>query len=115
MERVSLFLVVCNIYIERVTFMLQNNLWNITRYGKEIGKTDRKWITRTHQQDNAENTEGGNEIKQAQQELFKIGTNISSICMRLEGTKYEDLAQRMKAVAIALNNALIKDIRGEKE
>ena len=57
----------------------------------------------------------GNEIRQAQQELYRIGNNISSICMRLEGTKFEDLAQRMKEAAISLNNALIKDIRGEKE
>lgn len=57
----------------------------------------------------------GNEIRQAQKELYRIGTNISSICMRLEGTKYEDLAQRMKEIAISLNNALIKDIRGESE
>ena len=55
----------------------------------------------------------GNEIRQAQKELYRIGTNISSICMRLEGTKFEDLARRTKEVAISLNNALIKDIRGE--
>ena len=55
----------------------------------------------------------GNEIRQAQKELYRIGTNISSICMRLEGTKFEDLAQRIKETAISLNNALIKDIRGE--
>lgn len=57
----------------------------------------------------------GNEIRLAQKELYHMGSNISSICMRLEGTKYEDLAQRMKEIAISLNNALIKDIRGESE
>ena len=56
----------------------------------------------------------GNEVRLAQKELYRIGTNISSICMRLEGTKYEDLARRMKEIAISLNNALIKDIRGER-
>ena len=56
----------------------------------------------------------GNEVRLAQKELYRIGTNISSICMRLEGTKYEDLARRMMADIVELNNALIKDIRGER-
>lgn len=57
----------------------------------------------------------GNEIRHAQKELYGIGSNISSICMRLENTKYEDLAQRLKEAAISLNDKLLKQIRGESE
>ena len=56
----------------------------------------------------------GNEIRYAQKELHKMGSDMSSICMRLEGTKFEDLTRRMKESIIALNNALLKDIRKEQ-
>ncbi len=56
----------------------------------------------------------GNEVKLAQKELYKMGSDMSSICMRLEGTKFEDLTRRMKESIIALNNALLKDIRKEQ-
>ena len=55
----------------------------------------------------------GNEVRLAQKELYRMGQIMSSVCLRLQGTKFEDLARRMKEVAISLNNALIKDIRGE--
>ena len=56
----------------------------------------------------------GNEVRLAQKELYRMGANMSSICMRLEGSKFEDLAHRMKESIIALNNALLKDIRKEQ-
>ena len=55
----------------------------------------------------------GNEIRQAQKELYGMGQAMSSVCLRLEGTKYETLSKRMKDAIVALNDALIKDIRGE--
>ena len=57
----------------------------------------------------------GNEIRHAQKELYNMGSNMSSVCLRLQGTKYEPLAQKMRDAIIELNDALIKDIRGEKE
>lgn len=56
----------------------------------------------------------GNEIKQAQKELYHMGQTMSSVCMRLEGTKYELLSKRMKDAAIKLNDALIKNIRAKQ-
>ncbi len=56
----------------------------------------------------------GNEIRQAQKELYKMGQIMSSVCLRLEGTKYEPLSRRLKDAAFKLNDALIKDIRGER-
>ena len=56
----------------------------------------------------------GNEVRQAQKELYKMGQIMSSVCLRLQGSKYEQLSMRMKDAAIRLNDALIKDIRGER-
>ena len=56
----------------------------------------------------------GNEIRLAQKALYRMGSGMSSVCLRLEGTKYEALAHRMKEAIIALNDALIKDIREER-
>ena len=57
----------------------------------------------------------GNEIRLAQKELYNMGSNMSSVCLRLQGTKYEPLAQKMYDSIHRLNDALIKDIRGESE
>lgn len=51
-----------------------------------------------------------NEIRHAQSELMKMGPLMSSVCLRLEDTKYEGLAKRMRDAIVALNNALITDI-----
>ena len=55
------------------------------------------------------------DIKQAQKELYQMVYNLSSIGLRLEGSKYEALYTRMKNAIIKLNNALIKEIRKEKK
>lgn len=54
------------------------------------------------------------DIKQAQKELYQMAYNLSSIGLRLEGSKFEPLYTRMKNAIIKLNNALIKEIRKEK-
>ena len=56
----------------------------------------------------------GNQIRYAQKELYHMGNNMSSVCLRLQGTRYEPLAQKMMADIVELNNALIKDIKGER-
>ena len=56
----------------------------------------------------------GNEIKYAQKELHGMGNAMSSVCLRLQGTRYEPLCKKMKDDIVELNNALIKDIRGER-
>ena len=57
----------------------------------------------------------GNEIRLAQKELYHMSSNMSSVCLRLQGTRYEPLADKMRAVVIELNDKLVKDIRGESE
>ena len=51
------------------------------------------------------------EIKLAQKELYQMGRNLSSIGMRLEGTKFYSLYRKMADAMTELNNALIKEIR----
>lgn len=53
------------------------------------------------------------EIVLAQKELYKMGNSLSSIGLRLEGTKFRKLYLDMRNSLVALNNALIKEIRGE--
>ncbi len=55
----------------------------------------------------------GNEIRYAQKELHGMGNAMSSVCLRLQGTRYEPMCNSMKDAIIKLNNALVKDIRGE--
>ena len=54
------------------------------------------------------------EILLAQKELVKMGTALSSIGMRLEGTRYHQQYKRIYDELVKLNNALIKHIRGGK-
>lgn len=56
----------------------------------------------------------GNEVRLAQKELHGMGNAMSSVCLRLQGTRYEPLCKKMMADIVELNNALIKDIRGER-
>jgi hypothetical protein len=53
------------------------------------------------------------EIRIAQKELYQMGKNLSSIGLRLEGTKYYNLYRKMADSMIELNNLLIKEIRKE--
>ena len=54
------------------------------------------------------------EIELAQKELVKMGTALSSIGMRLEGTPYRKQYQRIYDEIVKLNDALISQIRGGK-
>lgn len=53
-----------------------------------------------------------NEIKLAYKELQQMGNHLSSIGLRLEGTEYQPLYQKMRDAIVELNNALIKQLRG---
>ena len=52
-----------------------------------------------------------NEIKLAYKELQQMGKHLSSLGLRLNGTDYEPLYQRLKDALIGLNNELIKLLR----
>ena len=54
------------------------------------------------------------EIQLAQKELVKMGTALSSIGMRLEGTRYHQQYKRIYDEIVKLNNVLISQIRGGK-
>lgn len=54
------------------------------------------------------------EIRFALREIYQMGKNLSSVGMRLEGTKYHTLYKTMADAMIELNSQLIKHIRGEK-
>ena len=52
-----------------------------------------------------------NEIYLAQKELYKMGGNLSSVGMRLEGTPFHKQYLRMKDEIVSLNNMLIDYIK----
>lgn len=54
------------------------------------------------------------QIKFAQKELYNMGKNLSSIGLRLDGTRYYGLYTKMKDAMIQLNNELIKELRKGK-
>lgn len=54
------------------------------------------------------------EIQLAYKEVQQMGKHLSSIGLRLNGTDFEPLYQRMKDALIGLNNALIKYMRGNR-
>ena len=54
------------------------------------------------------------EIRMAQKELYQMSSNLSSIGLRLNGSIYQGFYEQMKKSIVALNDALIKHIRGEK-
>ena len=51
----------------------------------------------------------------AQRDLMKMNKVLSSIGLRLQGTHYQPLYERMRDSIIALNNNLINDIRGNSK
>ena len=61
--------------------------------------------------------EGGasSDIILAQRDLMKMNQVLSSIGLRLQGTHYQPLYERMRDSIIALNNNLINDIRGNSK
>ena len=54
------------------------------------------------------------EIQLAYKEVQQMGKHLSSIGLRLNGTDFEPLYQRMKDALVGLNNALIKYMRGNR-
>ena len=54
------------------------------------------------------------EIRFAQKDVYAMRKYLSSVGLRLSGTEFEPLYQRMKDAMVGLNNALIKKIRGEE-
>jgi len=54
------------------------------------------------------------EIQLAYKEVQQMGKHLSSLGLRLNGTDYEPLYQRLKDALIGLNNELIKQIRQNK-
>ena len=73
----------------------------------------RKSVVRSLQQIN-ESINNDREIKLAQKELYQMGKNLSSIGLRLDGTKFYSLYRKMADAMKELNNELIKEIRKEK-
>ena len=51
------------------------------------------------------------EIQLAYKEVQQMGKHLSSLGLRLNGTDYEPLYQRLKDALIGLNNELIKELR----
>lgn len=51
------------------------------------------------------------EIQLAYKEVQQMGKHLSSLGLRLNGTDYEPLYQRLKDALIGLNNELIKQLR----
>jgi hypothetical protein len=70
----------------------------------------RKSVARSLQKVN-ESIDFNREIKLAQKELHQMGKNLSSIGLRLDGTRYYSLYKKMADAMIELNDALIKEIR----
>lgn len=54
------------------------------------------------------------EKKWAQKELMKAANEMSSVRMRLNGTKYYDRCERIMKSLVKLNDALVKEIRRMK-
>ena len=54
------------------------------------------------------------QIKFAQKELYSMGKNLSSIGLRLDGTRFYGLYTKMKDAMIQLNDELIKELRKGK-
>ena len=50
----------------------------------------------------------------AYKEVQQMGKHLSSLGLRLNGTNYEPLYQRLKDALIKLNNELIKQLRQNK-
>ncbi len=55
------------------------------------------------------------EIQLAYKDVQQMGRHLSSIGLRLEGTRYGNLYNNLRDALMALNNALIKELRGGKQ
>ena len=54
------------------------------------------------------------ELRWAQKDVFNAGNDLMSAGLRLRGTEYEKLYQRLYKALTALNNKLIKDINKKR-
>lgn len=61
-----------------------------------------------------EHIDTSREIQLAYKEVQQMGKHLSSLGLRLNGTNYEPLYQRLKDALIKLNNELIKELRQNK-
>ena len=55
----------------------------------------------------------GQQVKYAQQEIFKAGKELGSAKMRLEGTEYEKDMNQLWDCLQKLNTRLVNDIRAK--
>ena len=53
------------------------------------------------------------EVNLAYKELQQMGKHLSSLGLRLDGTPYKNLYMEMKKAMSALNNAMLKELRGK--
>ena len=83
---------------------------------QELIKVMRESVTRALREKNLVNEaiDYEREIRLAQKELYQMSSNLSSIGLRLNGSIYQGLYEQMKNSIVALNDALIKHIRGGK-
>ena len=58
-----------------------------------------------------EQMRSNSEYQLAYKEVQQMGKQLSSIGLRLNGTEFEPLYQRMRDAVVGLNNALIKHLR----
>lgn len=61
-----------------------------------------------------EHIDTSREIQLVYKEVQQMGKHLSSLGLRLNGTNYEPLYQRLKDALIKLNNELIKELRQNK-
>ena len=77
----------------------------------ELKRIMHKSVARALQEQKYDNDR---EIRIAQKELYQMGKNLSSIGLRLDGTRFYAQYRKMADAMSELNNQLIKHIRGEK-
>ena len=62
-----------------------------------------------------ESVDQNREIQLAYKEIQQMGKHLSSLGLRLDGTRYRQIFHNLKDAMITLNNALIKDIKGQRK
>lgn len=62
-----------------------------------------------------ESVDQNREIQLAYKEIQQMGKHLSSLGLRLDGTRYRQLFHNLKDAMITLNNALIKDIKRQRK
>ena len=62
-----------------------------------------------------EQVDNKREVVLAQKIIMKMSPMLSELGLRLDGTRFTPLYKNVKDSLVALNNALIEQIRGEKQ